>query len=150
MGPSTAWSPTEGRVGSEPPETLRARVREPSSWRRPDDAQLLDRTWWVAAWLLAALGAAALLIHPAGPLPGPTDPVALGAPPAGVGVLDVFDTAVMDEVRAYRGPRRAASLVLLALVWVLAARRRRAQLATGPATVTTTDRTRAGGSGSAS
>jgi STE24 endopeptidase len=100
---------------SEPPEALRARVRAPSSWSRPADSRSLGRTWCAAAWLLAALGAAALLTHPAGLLPGSIDPVVPGAPSAGVGVLDVFDTAVMDEVRAYRGTRRMASLVLLAI-----------------------------------
>jgi hypothetical protein len=44
----------------------------------------------------------------------------------------------------------AAGLVLLGRVGLLAARRRRAQLATGPASTSTADRTRAGGSGSAS
>jgi len=44
----------------------------------------------------------------------------------------------------------AAGLVLLGLVWLLAARRRREQMTKGPTTTTTTDRTRAGGRGSAS
>jgi STE24 endopeptidase len=68
------------------------------------------RAWWAAAVVLALLGVAAVLTHPAG-----SGALAAGPGTATVGGLDVFDAEVLAEVAAYRGPRRAAGLVLLVL-----------------------------------
>jgi STE24 endopeptidase len=71
--------------------------------------------WWVLAWTLAVIGALAVVLHPARSLPTLASVVDESEAAPGVGLLDVFDAEVLAEVAAYRAPRRAISLVLLAV-----------------------------------
>ena len=71
--------------------------------------------WWVLAWTLAVIGALAVVLHPARSLPTLVSVVEDTDAAPGVGLLDAFDAEVLAEVAAYRAPRRAISLVLLAV-----------------------------------
>jgi STE24 endopeptidase len=69
--------------------------------------------WWVLAWMLAVIGALAVVLHPARSLPTLVSVVDDTEAAPGVGLLDTFDADVLAEVAAYRSPRRAVTLVLL-------------------------------------
>jgi STE24 endopeptidase len=72
------------------------------------------RSWWVLAWTLATIGALAVVTHPARtPSVGASAERSAAVAP-GIGHLDVFEPDVLAEVAAYRAPRRAVALVLLA------------------------------------
>jgi STE24 endopeptidase len=62
---------------------------------------------------MAGAGVLAVVTHPAHGSLAVAEPTLLVPTPIGIGTLDVFDTAVLAEVAAYRVPRRLSALVLL-------------------------------------